>query len=232
MTTELVAAEEAVQKIEVNAKNTVDESTSLSRILKFPDPGHYAEADNCYNELHRIWKQGEDQRLSFTAPLNEVLRKINLVFKTKLDPIDTAKRALKRVMDNYATDEMMWKRKEDARIAAEKRKADEEALAKATALADAGKVKEADQVVAQAIAEKPKAAVGATDEARTFTKTTWIAVVDDVKTFLHACADNPNYVDFVTVEQGELNRYAQSTKGTVKIPGIEFKEVASVGARR
>lgn len=229
---ELVAAEQAVEKITEVAKDLIADANSRASTLKFPDAGSFVEADNAYNELHRIWKSGEEQRLGFTAPLNEVLRKINAVFKTRLDPIDNVKKILKRAMDGYATAEMIWKRQEDARIAAEKRKADEEALAAATKLAEEGKPKEADAVIAQAIAEKPKFSVGATDTAQSFTKTVWKAEIVDVRAFLHAVADTPNFIHFYTIEQGELNRYAQITKGTAKIPGVEFKEVAAIGARR
>lgn len=232
MSNELVAAEQAVEKITEVAKDLIADATSKASKLTFPNEGAFAEADNAYNELHRVWKAGEDQRLGFTAPLNEVLRKINAVFKARLDPIDYAKKLLKRSMDGYATAEMIWKRKENERIVAEKRKADEAALAAATKLADEGKTKEADAVIQQAVDTKPVAATGATDAAQSFTKTVWKAEIVDVKAFLHAVADNPNYVHFYTVEQGELNRYAQITKGSVKIPGVEFKEVAAIGARR
>lgn len=235
MSNEINQAETAVEKIKDVALPMIVQANEISSTLKFPNKESYANADSCYNELHRIWKTGEDHRLSFTAPLNEVLKKINSIFKTKLDPIDEAKKKLKRSMDNYATEEMMWKRREDARIAAEKKKAEEEALALAIKLENEGKQKESEVALKEAVVIEKKEAettVGATDVSKSFTKTTWMANIIDMSKFLHAIADNPNYVHFYSIERGELNRYAKLTKGTVNIPGVEFKEVAEIGAKR
>lgn len=232
MSNELVAAEQAVQKLTPVTLSLVKESSERSLSLKFPNKEGYGAADALYNEIHRVWKSGEEQRISFTGPLNAVLDKINAVFKGNLDPLFSAKRSLKKTMDTYLTEEMHWKRKEEVRIADAKRKADEEALAAATKLADQGKEKEADAVIAQAVAEKPKPVTSVADNSQSFARTKWVAEVVDVKLFLRACADNDNLADFVTIELGKLNRFAQQIKGTAMIPGVQIKEVAAMGAGR
>jgi hypothetical protein len=232
MEPEIEQAVAVVEKLGTESHPIVTKIQEVMLDLKFPAKEVYAKADECYNEIHKIWSQGEKARLDFTAPLNLVIKKLNLVFKAKLDPLEATKRKLKGKMDEYATSEMMWKRREEAKVAEAKRKADEEALAAATKLADEGKAKEADVVLNKAIADVPKPVVGATDESQSFTKTVWKAEVTDLKAFLHAVADHPEiYYGYVTVEEGQLNRFAQRTKGTESIPGVTVREQASVGVR-
>jgi hypothetical protein len=229
----IAAAEKEIGEFVHGTELTVTEAQEIITTLKFPDQENFAKADKFYNSLHALWKVGEEKRLAYTAPLNKVLDQLNTAFKAKLNPLDSLKKKLKQRMDAYATDEMMWKRKEDARLAEEKRKADEEALAKATNLADQGKEKEADRIINQAIAEKPKAAVGATDSARSTVKTTWIAEVVDVREFLHAVANaKGDPLTLVEIRQSMLNSLARSLGANAKFPGVEFKEVASIGAGR
>lgn len=212
-------------------QNIIERAEQLSAGLKFPNKENYALADTCYNSLHKAWTMGEKTRLNYTAPINEALKKINTTFKAQLDPIALAKLKMKGAMDRYATEKMLWKRKEEARVQAEKRAVEEEAFKAAQALEAAGKPAEAAKTLDKEIDRPVAPVLGATDKAKTTIRTRWVAQIDDLKVFIRACAEDPSMADFFTIEMGTLNTIAQATKGGAIIPGVSFREEASVGAR-
>lgn len=233
MANELLQAEEAATKVTESIAETVAQAKELSATLRFPNAGQYAEADNAYNELHRAWSHGEDKRKELTGPLNEVIKKLNSIFKSKLDPLEELKRTLKRTMDRYATDELIWKREEQRKVdAAAKKKAEDEQLKRAEDLEKHGNNKAAEVVINQPTVALKTQVTGATDEGNSSVKTVWKAEVVNVKLFLNAVADGIIPLTAIEIKGATLDRMAQAAKGQLQFPGVEFKEVASVGARR
>ena len=77
------------------------------------------KANSILQNITQGLKQIEAKRKTFTAPINQSLKEINKTFKDVVAPIEDAKRSLmSRLMD--------WRRKEQARIDAEREKAAKE----------------------------------------------------------------------------------------------------------
>lgn len=231
MNTEITQAEQAVEKMQMGIMDLRNKTEVVISDLKFPNKGLYAKADEYYNEIHSAWSKGEQQRLEFTKPLNAVLKKINEVFKSKLDPLEMLKRRLKGRMDAYATDELIWRRKEEQRIQDEKRKAEELARAKAEKQIKKGNLQGAAETIEKAMSITAKEIIGATDKGQSTVRTSWKATIVDFNLFLKGIIDGSIPPNLVEVNMVELNKLGQSSAGKIKFPGVAFEERASVGAR-
>ena len=243
MSNDLIEAEDKVNKVVENIAETANRAEILTAMLNFPKhitpdalkaaAENYAEADQVSNELYRAWKHGEEQRIEFTSPLNEVIRKINAVFKSKLDPIDAMRTALKNAMGNYGRAELMWKREEDMKHQrAEQKRIDDIAIAKAHAAEQAGNHKEADRIIEQPMVAKTVPVSGATDAARSTTKVIWSARVTDKMAFIKAVASGAIGERFLIVDEAAIKKAAKEIGKEMKWPGVEFFEDVQIGNRR
>lgn len=231
MENEIVLAERKISKLAEDIEETVNQAKALSASLTFPNLDEYKSADMVYNELHRAWKAGEEERKSFTAPINETLDKINGVFQPKLKLIDSIKKNLKSSMDQYATHEMIWKRKEQAKIDAEARKIEDDRLRLAKEMESKGHSDFAD-ILKTSVDIKPVIVKAATDEGKSTIKTTWKAEIMDFKKFLSGVIDGSVPVSMISINLAALDRAAADSKGTLGYPGVTCSEIASIGARR
>lgn len=239
-TTDITKAETAITKVADGIAPMARRGAELAEKLTFPaNPTpdaiaqaakEYAEADQILSEVHRAWKHGEDLRTEFTRPLNEVLDKINGLFRPRLDPLKKLKDALRARMSFYAGAELRWKRVEEER----RRKAEEdEALKKAQAAKDLGAPKMADKILDDATKRPAPVVHGASDRAASSTTVKFKARVADLPAFLRAVADGAVDPQYVKIDTVALDKLAQATKG--KLPagfaGIVAEEVVQVGAR-
>lgn len=102
------------------------------------------------NKIRQALKKLEDERKSFTAPLNDTVKKINARFKPIKDQLEAARAAIQGKIGAYRREQERIRREEAER----QRKEQEEAiLAEAQRLEEAGKTEEADKVVGQAPVE-------------------------------------------------------------------------------
>lgn len=243
MSNELVDAESKINKVVESIAETENTAEILSSMLVFPKlqnegtlkaaADNYAEADRVSNELYRAWKHGEEQRVEFTKPLNEVIKKINAVFKSKLDPIDALRTRLKNTMAAYGRAELTWKREEQAkREAEERRKREEEQIAKAQAAEQKGEHKVADAIISKPI-ETPKVVVsGATDAAHSSTKVMWSARIIDKMAFIKAVAAGTIGDRFLIIDEIAVKKAAKEIGKEMKWPGVETFEDVQIGNRR
>ncbi len=99
------------------------------------------------NKIRQALKKLEDERKSFTAPLNDTVKKINARFKPITDHLEAARMAIQGKIGAYRREQERIRQEE----AEKERKAQEEAiLAEAQRLEAEGKTEEADRVVDQA----------------------------------------------------------------------------------
>lgn len=99
------------------------------------------------NKIRQALKKLEDERKSFTAPLNDTMKKINARFKPLKDQLEAARTAIQGKIGAYRREQERIRQEEAER----ERKAQEEAiLAEAQRLEAEGKTEEADKVVDQA----------------------------------------------------------------------------------
>lgn len=170
-------------------------------------------------------------------------------------PFGEAEANLRMMTNAYITKQAIIAREEEAKVKREQEAKAIEAAAKAQAdadlaakklrdagEADAAKMVEkqgsqiADQIVdaatqtmdAAPAPEKPRMPAGSS------TSTKWTAEVVDMKAFLIGAANGQHGTQFVTVNQGDLNRFAQKCQGNPAslgmpdIPGVEFRSNENV----
>ncbi len=229
----LVEAEAVLEKAANTVSEMVDKGAHAAKAVRFPDKKSYLEADAALAEINRIINHINDKRMDLTRPLDAVKAEIKAAADAKIKPLSDVKFEIGAAMKNYAVAEIKWKREEQKRIDDEaKKKAEDEKLALAIEAEKRGLNAAADKIIEAPLVVKKQTVETAQSQARSSTVTLWKARIVDVKKFLHACADEPNYVDFVSIEDGELNRYAQATKGKNPVPGIEFYEDVQIRSGR
>lgn len=100
-------------------QKTGDALIEVANTFTVEDQGQADEANAILKDIADGLKRIEAKRKSFTGPLNQSLKEINATFKKIVEPINSAKQGLtSRLMD--------WRRKEQARIDAEREKAAKE----------------------------------------------------------------------------------------------------------
>lgn len=244
MTNDLNAAEQTIEKVAVGIADTVAKAHALRFQLAFPKDPHdetamreatanYAEADRLLSELHRAWTYGETQRVEFTKPLNEVIRKINGVFKARLDPVAEIKDSLRLAMSAYGRAELAWKRAEEERKRKEeiKRREDEQ-LKKAEAAAAMGLNGTADKILEKPIAAPRVEVEGATDRARSSNTVKWTARIVNKVAFIRAVAEGQIDPEYISIDEPAVRKAAAALKSAMKWPGVEVFEDVQVGSRR
>ncbi len=105
-------------------------------------------AGNLLSDIRKYRDELEKQRTGFVKPLNDTVKKINEVFKTRLNPLDLLESSIKAMMQTYQTKKV--KEQTEARI-----KAEEEARMKAAMDVMAGKAAEV-VVIKPIIQDAPK----------------------------------------------------------------------------
>lgn len=170
-------------------------------------------------------------------------------------PFGEAEASLRMMTNAYVTKQAIIAREAEAKVRREQEAKAIEAAAKAQTDADlaAKKLREAGEAEAAKMVEKQgsqiadqivDAATQTMDAAPapekphmpagSSTSTKWTAEVVDMKAFLIGAADGLHGTQFVTVNQGDLNRFAQKCKGSPAslgmpdIPGVEFRSNENV----
>lgn len=186
--------------------------------------------------------------------LNKAARDEKKAFHVFFDPIDeTSKKQRQAVIaQGKAVDEPLdyvikvtgdkqaaWYRKEQARIAEEKRAAEEAArkaaeeaaLAAAAELADAGMTAAADAAL-EAPVVVPKIDIAGPEKAEGVSfRTTYSAEVVNLLELVKAVAAGSIPVSYLTADMTALNGWARSTKGTDTIPGVRVVSRDSMARR-
>ena len=145
-----------------------------------------------------------------------------------IDPLDEAERILKRKQIDYTTEQERIRQAEQARLQAEadaRAAKERERLMKAaeklkTEELKQARLEEADAVVAPVIEVARR-----TPEVKGQNiRTVWKAKVTDPRKAIMAISQWLDYQAYIQINIGELNRFANRTKGMVGIEGIEFYE--------
>lgn len=238
-----VQSEKAVEGLATQAHKAATMAVELvEHGLTFPDVvteatlaayhSDFAAADECYNELHRYWKMGEDQRLEYTKPLNETLKKINNTFKARLDPLDAMKKSLKRKMEDGAIRELNWKRaEEDRKAKAEMKRLEDEQIARAAAAQQTGNVKKAEEIISRPI-EQPKVEVKtAAQTAQSSTTFKWSMRVVSKRAFLQGVIDGKIDESLVEIDEAQVRKIVSASNGKIEFPGTKNFEDVQFGAR-
>lgn len=106
MDTQLLTAE---QELKPTLTQLIADQTSYD---PFTDNEYLEAGSFLLNRFSQVAKTIEDQRLSFTAPLNQSLKSINAFFKTFSEPIEQANRELRDKLTKHRQ-ELEYKRLEE-----------------------------------------------------------------------------------------------------------------------
>lgn len=191
----------------------------------------YEDAGNILKQVKNRQRELEAQQKGTTAPINEALKKVRELFRGPLDKLSQAEQIIKRGMAD-------WYRKEQQRIADERRAAaeaarkEQERLARrAEKAAEKGQDDKAMELQMQAAhvappvvqAEAPKAA-GVAVRAR------WTAEVVDKMALIRAVAEGKASPDLLEPNTKEIGQRARALKSEFNVPGITVRKVEDLAA--
>lgn len=233
--TALVEAEVILEKAATSIAGIVERAVKAAGAVKFPDKASYLEADAALSEVSRMAKYIDDKRLDLTRPLDKVKAEIKAAADKKITPLLAAKTDLSTALRVYATSEMRWEAEERRKREAEAfKKAEDEKLAEALAAEKSGMPAVADKIMDAPIAPAKVEIATARAEAGSTAIKVWKARVVDVSKFLStvAATEETQIQNCVVIDQPELNRLAQRTKGLWTVPGIEFYEDVQIRSGR
>lgn len=140
----------------------------------------------------------------------------SLVAKKKkyAEPIDEARKIIRAKMGAYQDEQEALRVAEEARLRIEaKKKAEDEALARASAMEAAGQQEEAAAIIEAPILTAPVSLAKSVPKAQTVIPRPWTFRITDINLVPRA---------YLIPNEVMLGAQARSTKGAVKVPGVEF----------
>jgi len=145
-----------------------------------------------------------------------------------LDPLAAAEKTVKGRMITWHQEQERIRLAEERRLQAEaeararkeRERLEREAAKLKTDELREQRMEEAQQVVAPAVHVAPVAPAVKGQSIRK----TWRAKVTDPQAAIAAVMQWPDWQAYVTINEGEFNRFAARTKGQVPVPGVEFTE--------
>lgn len=223
-TLEILSAREAAEDAQTEAMFVLEGASSFA--VTTQEEAQMASTQ--MNAIHVREKDIEDMRKRLKAPILEAGRAIDEEFRKPLETLRQAKASYKRVLDAFlaaerkrAAEEAERARreaeKERARLAAQQQKAEAR-----------GDFEKADTLAYRAatvpvVAPPPAARVSGIASTET-----WSAVVQNKAALVKAIADGLYPMDWLMVDMKALNLQARSMKNNLNIPGVRAVSESSV----
>jgi len=185
------------------------------------------ETYNLANSFGVKIKQGLKLIAEYCDPIIEATNKAHKAAIEQKKKLSAPFEEAKRIIDQK---QIAWWRKEQERVAEERRKAEAEArkkaedlrLEQAKKLQDAGLVKEAEETLDVPITVKK---VEVSEPVRAGGETyreTWSAEVTDLLALVKAVAAGAVSLNVIEANMPALNALARETKGEAVVPGVKF----------
>lgn len=185
------------------------------------------------NELSNIRaaeKNLEELRDSIVRPLNTEVKKINAVFKPPALMLAEAKNVLGPKMNTFEARERIEREARERKAAADRDEAARvaaEALAQAQAAGDAESVHAAEVNLAMAEIDVGGIASSHLDRGGHSKRVYWATEIVSLPLLLRYLADSiekgeTTFNNTVDIKLGQLNKFADDTKGASPIPGVKF----------
>lgn len=214
----ILTDEEAMKECELIAQDV--------QAFKIIDISGYTSAAEVLKKIKGRAKDMTTRRLKITRPLDESKRETMLLFKRPLTFLSESESLIKNAM-------LAWnKKQEEIRIAEEKRAAEaqEKAAAKlkkrSEKAAEKGQDDKAEQLqqeAEQVESFKPIVPANTTKVAGIQKKTIWKCRITDVGAIPR---------EYMIPDEKMLGNIARSTKGSLKIPGVEFYSEETIASGR
>lgn len=228
-----IPASIAVQSPDSGQLNAqAEQFLSTARSLAVTDQATMAAAAKYLTENKGEQKRLETQRRDMVDPLNEVVKKINALYKPVTDMLTQAETIVKRAIGGYQQEQERIAREAAAKAEADARKERERLAAQAEKLADKGKTEQAQAKLDQAASTV--AVIPQTTAAKVSgisTGKVWKAEVTDPVLVCKLIAEGvlpPTMVDF---KAAELNRVASTWQNTRQFDGLRIYSDVRVASR-
>lgn len=203
-----------------------------ARSIIVNDDATLAAAAKYLTENKAEQKRLDGERRGMVDPLNDVVKKLNALYKPVTDMLAQAETIVKRTIGTYQQEQERIAREAAAKAEAEARKERERLEAQAQKLAEKGKAEQAHAKLEQAAStvavvdfQAPAKVAGMS------TTKVWKAEVTDVQAVCRLIADGvlpPTLVDFKAIE---LNRVASTWQNTKTFDGLRIYSDVRVASR-
>jgi len=208
--------------------------------FKIVSPADLEVSANILKTIKQKKKKIDEVRKSLTRPLDAAKKGIMDFFRPAENKLSEAENAMQKTILDFRAEERKRIEEEQRKAAEEARKKQAEELARiqkeqeeAEMMGDSETVENLEMQktvvattaeVATVVTEEPKLS-GVSEVKR------WKAVVTDKMALIKHIAATGQFENIVEFSNKELAALATATKGTIQIPGIEFKVERSLAAR-
>lgn len=235
---------------EINAEITqeakeVSESTDLllqeAKDFKIKTVADLEISANILKTIKQKKKKIDEVRKTITRPLDAAKKRIMDFFRPAENKLSEAENIIEKTILDFRAEERKRIEEEQRKAAEEARKKQAEELARIQKEQEEAEMMGDSETVENL--EMQKTVVATTAEVATVVTTEepklsgvaevkrWKAVVTDKMALIKHIAATGQFENIVEFSNKELTALATATKGTIQIPGIEFKVERSLAAR-
>ena len=237
------------QLIPIESQNLIQEALDyLGSIEKITitDDTEYNNVIAMCKDVKKKSKALDKERKSLTDPLFKKQKEIKAEFDVAINKLNSFESASKKAASVYYRKQEQLRIEQQQKLEAEaeerRRKAEEKAKKeqdKVEKYESEGKQHLADKAQSRAEAAQAEAVqtVAPVIETKKVSGTSFKTkfVVDenkvDKEAFVKFCLDNPNYMQYLIIDTKSLNKFAQATKGSIPLPGLNYKEITEMAVR-
>lgn len=205
--------------------------------LDIADEDSNAQMGDIVKKVRSLRIKWDEERKSYTAPLRNVVERINEQFNPLIKRLDSCEAAAKKKMKLYAHIKVAEAEERRKREIEERRAAEEAALALAEKAEKYDDAELTQSVIDKAIANTEKAQKAAvltpsrSEESTTSVVRRWAAEVVSVKEVCAAVARGDLPLELVSVSQAKINDLALMLKEEKTANGIRYYQDISVSVR-
>jgi len=190
----------------------------------------YENASVVLKEIKSRYKELDTQRKEITTPLDTAKKQVMELFRKPLEMLDKAESLIKNKMIGYTTEQERKAEEERRRL---QRLADEEAARQKKIL---------DEKIARAKASGKEEKAGMLEERKENVVPVFVPTIApsiekpsgvSYRDKWYAVVVNPDLIprEYLIPNMDALNKIATGTKGSLKIPGVEFKSEKILSSR-
>lgn len=223
--------ENQIEQIQETALTWPEKATALAIV----DQGTYDSAAGTLIDIAEIEKKIKEHHEPMKKAAHEAHRAAVAGEKKFLDPLNEAKKIIKRSISNWETEQRRIREEKEQKLREEaQKKEEEERLALAEEAEKAGKPAEEVEKILETPTKKVEPIVVKptfVQNARVGTRETWKAEVTDIKALCRAASDGKAPIESVMANMPVLNAAARASKENLVIPGVKAVKETNVITR-
>lgn len=223
---------EAMEHSLVNAEKVSSDFVTLAKAFVVDSQEMAEIAGEDLKEIARRLKAMEEERLSFTRPLDDVKKRLMDKYRPHTERLQEADRILRGAL-------LSWQKAEREKAAAEQRQRDEAARKERekleAQLAKAATPAKQEAIMAridEAAVSHTAVAVAPVKVSGVATRTRWKVRSIDLPALVKAAAANPKLLQYLAPVEAELNKLGVALGPNAEVPGVVFEEVDSLAVSR